>query len=66
MDEFTSASINNDKKEGEGVFNWPDGKKYDGEWKNSVQHGVGIYKNSKGETRKGEWKKGKRIRWIKD
>jgi hypothetical protein len=23
-----------DKKEGFGIFSWPDGKKYEGEWRN--------------------------------
>ena len=49
---------------GKGIFTWPDGRKYDGEWLNGKQHGVGIYHTSKGEIKKGEWKEGKRIKWV--
>jgi hypothetical protein len=32
-----------DKKDGAGKFFWPDGRSYEGEWKNCKQHGVGIF-----------------------
>jgi len=28
---------------GKGVFNWPDGKKYDGEYLQDKKHGYGIF-----------------------
>ena len=46
------------------MFTWPDGRKYDGNWKNGKQHGVGIIHSSHGEVKKGEWADGKRVRWI--
>ena len=53
-----------DKKEGQGVFYWPDGRKYDGQWLNGKQDGVGVYSTANGKSRKGEWKDGKRIAWV--
>ena len=55
-----------DKKEGQGVFTWPDGRKYDGHWKNGKQHGKGVYHSSKGEIKMGEWAEGKRLNWMDD
>jgi hypothetical protein len=42
----------------------PDGRKYEGDWKNGKQHGVGIYTSASGKTKKGEWSEGKRIQWL--
>ncbi len=53
-----------DIKEGFGVFTWPDGRKYTGEWKNGKQHGIGKYLGSSGQEREGRWKKGKRVKWF--
>ena len=39
----------------------PDGRKYEGEWKDGKQSGKGTYYNIKGEAIVGEWKDGKRI-----
>jgi len=39
----------------------PDGRKYEGEWKDGKQCGKGTYYNNKGEIITGEWKDGKRI-----
>ena len=50
--------------EGYGVFEWPDGRKYDGEWKNGKQHGVGVYTSASGKTKKGQWSEGKRAAWL--
>jgi len=50
-------------KEGHGAFKWPDGRKYEGQWKDGKQHGTGTYTTAKNETREGEWEEGKRIRW---
>ena len=43
-------------------FNRPDGRKYEGEWKNGKQHGNGKATNSKGESREYKWAEGKRIK----
>lgn len=51
-------------KDGQGVFNWPDGKKYDGQWKAGKQHGLGYYTSKSGETRRGRWVDGKRTEWL--
>ena len=53
-----------DKKQGHGVFVWPDGRKYNGYWKNGKQEGVGIHQNAKGENKYGYWSNGKRTKWI--
>jgi hypothetical protein len=42
----------------------PDGRKYDGEWKNGKQHGIGVYQSASGKTKKGEWADGKRVAWL--
>ena len=42
----------------------PDGKKYDGGWKDGKQHGQGKYTNSKGVEREGIWENGKRTKWL--
>jgi hypothetical protein len=42
----------------------PDGRKYDGEWKNGKQHGIGIYTSASQKTKKGEWSEGKRVAWL--
>ena len=55
-----------DKKEGHGVFTWPDNRQYDGQWKNGKQHGFGTYHSSKGEIKHGEWAEGKRLRWMEE
>ena len=47
-------------------FEWPDGRRYKGEWKNGKQHGKGIFINDKGETRSGLWEDGKRIEWTEN
>ena len=40
-----------------GVFTWPDGRKYKGNWENGKQHRLGVYSTSKGEERCGEKEK---------
>ena len=54
----------NDKKEGHGIYEWPDGRKYDGTWADGKQHGVGTYIKADGTNKKGNWVFGKRINWI--
>ena len=45
------------------MFDWPDGRKYEGEWKNGVQHGDAYYHTSKHEVKHGRWENGNRIEW---
>ena len=59
-----SGEYKNDKKEGHGVFVWPDGRKYDGQWLNGKQHGIGTYSSASGKSKQGEWLDGKRANWI--
>ena len=55
----------NDKKEGFGTFEWADGRKFKGYWKNGKQNGEGEFYNPETrETKKGIWENGKRIKWI--
>lgn len=49
------------QKQGEGEFNWADGRKYVGGWFRGKQHGLGKLVSSKGEERYGEWCEGKRV-----
>ena len=39
---------NNNKKEGKGVFIWPDGKKYEGDFKDNKRDGYGTLIDAKG------------------
>jgi hypothetical protein len=45
--------------EGKGVFLWPDGRKYEGEYKNDKKHGIGTFYWPDGRVYKGEWADGK-------
>ena len=49
-----------DKKNGYGVMTWPDGSKYEGNWKFGRQNGIGVYTDKKGKAEKGFWFDGKR------
>ena len=44
---------------GEGVFNWPDKRKYTGQYKEDKKHGYGIFEWSDGRKYRGDWKNGK-------
>jgi hypothetical protein len=41
---------------GKGVYTWPDGMTYDGEWKDGDMHGKGVRTWPDGQTYDGEWK----------
>lgn len=45
---------------GEGVYAWPDGKKYIGEYKDDLKHGIGKMEYPDGKIYEGEWEAGKR------
>jgi MORN repeat len=49
-----------------GVFTWPDGRRFEGYWKEGKQHGSGAYYAVNGEKREGEWSDGRRLKWIGD
>ena len=53
-----------DKKEGHGVFIWPDGRKYVGNWMNGHQDGIAHFTSANGHTRQGCWKNGKLYKWV--
>ena len=52
-------------KEGYGVFTWPDGRKYKGNWANGKQHGEGTFINDKGVEQTGIWENGKKKEWTR-
>jgi hypothetical protein len=45
--------------EGKGVFTWPDGRKYEGDYKCDKKEGVGIFFWPDGRKYSGQWKNGK-------
>ena len=44
---------------GYGVFTWPDGSQYEGNWVYGKQHGKGLFINDKGIEQEGIWENGK-------
>lgn len=46
--------------EGFGVFTWPDGNRYEGEYLNGLKHGKGIFFFANGKIFKGRWKNGQK------
>lgn len=53
-----------DLMHGNGTFEWPDGRKYIGGWRNNLPHGKSQLINSKGEIKFGLWENGKRVKWF--
>ena len=49
----------NNKMEGFGRFEWPDGKFFEGEYSNDKKDGFGIFSWPDGRIYKGMWKNGK-------
>ena len=45
---------------GEGIYKWPDGRKYIGRYYEDKKDGFGIYEWIDGRRFEGEWRKGKR------
>ena len=45
--------------DGYGVYIWPDGKKYEGEFKEDKKHGKGTYTYKDGRIFEGEYKDGR-------
>lgn len=55
--------------QGKGVFTWPDGRKYVGDYQNDQKHGIGTFTWQDGRVYHGEWVEGKqhgRGTYIKD
>lgn len=44
---------------GKGVLKWPNGKQYEGEFKDDKRHGHGVFTWADGRTYDGQWKNGK-------
>jgi hypothetical protein len=44
---------------GQGVYTWPDGRSYVGEYRLDKKHGVGIYSWPDGKKYDGQWSDGK-------
>ena len=51
-------------KDGQGVQEWSDGRKYDGAWEEGMQHGKGEMTDKDGVTKQGMWENGTRTSWI--
>jgi hypothetical protein len=64
MGDVTKEIIQMINKEGVGLFFWPDGRIYEGYWKNGKQSGYGRYVNQQHEEKYGYWNQGKRERWL--
>lgn len=43
---------------GQGVFSWPDGRRYEGEYLEDKKHGFGIYSWTNGRQYAGQWENG--------
>ena len=46
-------------RHGQGVYTWPDGRKYEGAYENDKKAGFGIYTWADGRKYEGFWAKGK-------
>ena len=40
---------------------WPDGSKYEGEWKDNKEHGKGLYTDKNGNAEAGTWYMGEKV-----
>lgn len=47
--------------DGNGAYEWPDGRKYVGKWRLGLQHGNGQYINNEGLSFEGVWDSGEVI-----
>ena len=45
---------------------WPDGRKYEGTWRNGVQNGEGRYYATPHESRNAQWMDGVRVKWLSE
>ena len=52
-------------KHGFGIYYWPNGKRFEGNWENGRQHGEGKYIFPEKYVKYGIWDKGNRIKYTK-
>lgn len=52
----------NNKKNGEGTYKWPDGKYYEGGWKDGLMHGRGVLISTDMSENHGIWNAGKKVK----
>ena len=45
--------------DGKGIYYWPDGRRYDGDYENDKKHGFGAYYWPDGKAYEGHWVNGK-------
>ena len=45
--------------DGKGIFTWPDGRKYEGDYKDDKKEGYGIFEWTDGKKYRGYWLNGK-------
>ena len=45
----------NKLRHGKGIMNWPDGSKYDGDFRNDLSEGRGIFYHANGDIYLGEY-----------
>ena len=45
--------------DGKGIFTWPDGRKYEGDYKDDKKEGYGIFEWNDGKKYRGYWLNGK-------
>ena len=45
--------------EGEGLFTWADGRRYEGQYLSDKKHGYGVFTWPDGRKYEGQWKDGK-------
>ena len=43
-----------------GIYEWNDGRRYDGDWKNNQMHGKGVFTWDNGKRYEGEYKDDKK------
>jgi hypothetical protein len=53
-------NLNNNKKHGKGIYTFPDGSKYDGDWEDNKKHGKGIFTWFDGSKYEGYYKNDKK------
>ena len=42
-------------RDGDGSYIWPDGSRYDGQWRNDKANGKGELKHADGDVYRGDW-----------